>query len=106
MKKLQSFNFKGKDVLVRCDFNVPFSKEGEVLDDFRIKMALPTLNYLIKEKARVILISHLETKKEKFSLEKILPVLEKNLQKKVKFLVNYLGENNKWLKLNYCNSGC
>jgi phosphoglycerate kinase len=95
MKKLQSFNFKGKNVLVRCDFNIPFSKEGEVLDDFRIKMALPTLNYLIKEKARVILISHLETKKEKLSLEKILPVLEKNLQKKVKFLVNYLGENSR-----------
>lgn len=95
MKKLQSFNFKSKNVLARCDFNVPLSKEGKVLDDFRIKMALPTLNYLIKEKARVILISHLETKKEKLSLEKILPVLEKNLQKKVKFLANYLGENSR-----------
>ncbi len=95
MKKLQDFNFKGKNVLVRCDFNVPLSKEGKILDDFRIKRSLPTLKYLIKEKARVILISHLETKKGKFSLKHLVSRLEKLLGQKVKFLPNYLKENSR-----------
>lgn len=95
MKKLQDFNFKGKNVLVRCDFNVPLSKEGKILDDFRIKMVLPTIKYLIKEKARVILLSHFETKGEKFSLKYLVSALEKLLQKKVNFLTDYLKENTK-----------
>ncbi len=59
MKTLKDFNFKGKRVLVRCDFNVPLSNEGIVLDDFRIKETIPTIEYLIKKGAKVILISHL-----------------------------------------------
>ncbi len=59
MKTLKDFNFKGKRVLVRCDFNVPLSGGGIVLDDFRIKETIPTIEYLIKKGAKVILISHL-----------------------------------------------
>lgn len=59
MKKLKNFNFKGKRVLVRCDFNVPLSKEGKILDDFRIKQTIPTIKYLIKKKGKIILMSHL-----------------------------------------------
>lgn len=93
MKKLQDFNFKEKIVLVRCDFNVPLSKDGKILDDFRIKMALPTIKYLMKEKARVVLISHLETKRGKLSLKHLLLILEELLGQKVKFLSDYLKEN-------------
>jgi len=59
MKLLKDFNFKGKRVLVRCDFNVPLSPEGEILDDFRIKETIPTIEYLIKKEAKIILMSHL-----------------------------------------------
>ncbi|MBU0476514.1 phosphoglycerate kinase [Patescibacteria group bacterium] len=59
MKTLKDFNFNNKRVLVRCDFNVSLNKKGNILDDFRIKKTLPTIEYLIKKGAKVILMSHL-----------------------------------------------
>ena len=59
MKNLRKVNLKGKRVLVRCDFNVPLSKRGDILDDFKIKKVLPTIQYLMKSGAKVILMSHL-----------------------------------------------
>ncbi|PLX27294.1 phosphoglycerate kinase [Candidatus Parcubacteria bacterium] len=51
-------NLKGKNVLVRVDFNVPI-KRGKVLDDTRLHASLPTIEYLMKKKAKVILVTHI-----------------------------------------------
>ena len=86
MKTIRDFNPKGKRVLVRGDFNVPLSPEGEILDDFRIKKTLPTIKYLIEKKAKVILISHLgrpKGRQEKYSLKPVALRLEKLLRQKV-----------------------
>ena len=56
MKNIKDFSVADKRVLVRCDFNVPLDEKGNILDDFRIKKALPTIQYLIDNKAKIILI--------------------------------------------------
>jgi phosphoglycerate kinase len=86
MKRVDSLKLKSKRVLLRVDFNVPIER-GKVLDDFRIKVEVPTIKNLIKRKAKTILISHLgrpEGKfKEEFSLKPVKEVLERYLRKKV-----------------------
>ena len=56
---LKELDVEGKKVLVRVDFNVPMDKNGKILDDRRIKAAIPTIEYLAKKKAIIILMSHL-----------------------------------------------
>lgn len=59
MKTLKDLELSGKRVLVRVDFNVPVDDSGAITDDLRIRMALPTLHYLIAQKARVVLCTHM-----------------------------------------------
>ncbi len=59
IRTIKEFDIKNKRVLVRCDFNVPLNKNGEAQDDFRVKQTIPTIKYLIKNKAKIILMSHL-----------------------------------------------
>lgn len=88
-KTVRDIDFKGKTVIVRCDFNVPL-KDGEITDDIRIVSAMPTIEYLVKGGAKVILASHLgrpdgEPKKE-FSLAPVAKRLEELLGKKIVFI--------------------
>jgi len=61
MKHLRDFNFENKQVLVRVDFNVPVGDDGRVdeKEDWRLEATLPTINYLLKKKAKIILLAHL-----------------------------------------------
>lgn len=87
-KTVRDIDLNGKKVLCRCDFNVPM-KDGNITDDFRIVSALPTIEYLIKNNARVILMSHMgkpkgEPKPE-LSLAPVARRLEELLGQEVKF---------------------
>lgn len=91
-KTLQDLDVNGKKVLVRVDFNVPFSKteKGVITDDSRIRAALPTIEYLMENNAKVILMSHLGRPKGQpnpdYSLAPVAKRLEELLQKPVKFV--------------------
>ena len=54
-----SYNFQNKRALVRVDFNVPLNNKGQVTDDTRIKMSLPTINKILNDGGSVVLMSHL-----------------------------------------------
>ena len=95
MKNLLDQNFEGQKVLVRVDFNVPLDKDFNITDDSRIKAALPTLNKLIQDKAKIILMSHLGRPKgveSKFSLFHIVDYLQSVLKVNVSFSENCIGE--------------
>ncbi len=95
MQTLDSYNFGGKKAIIRVDFNVPLDMETfEVTDDTRIRGALPTINKILADGGSVILMSHLGRPKgvdEKASLKHIIPTLEKNLGKSVKFADDCVG---------------
>ncbi|MFO3716324.1 phosphoglycerate kinase [Anaerococcus cruorum] len=89
---LKDLDVKGKKVLVRVDFNVPLSKEdrSRIADDSRIKAALPTIDYLLENGAKVILISHLGRPKgesnPEFSLKPVANWLADKYGDKFEFL--------------------
>lgn len=92
MKTIRDFSVIGRRVLVRCDFNVPLDEDGAISDDFRIKKTLPTLEYLVKNQAKVVILTHLgEPEGEKINIYKLNEVAER-LQSLLKMPVKKLND--------------
>ncbi|MBK9930700.1 MAG: phosphoglycerate kinase [Saprospiraceae bacterium] len=103
MSTFTTFDFSGKKVLVRVDFNVPLDKAYHITDDTRMRAALKTINYILDGGGAVILFSHLgrpEAKlkadgsidKEKFTLRHLAPHLAELLKRPVQFCDDLRGD--------------
>jgi phosphoglycerate kinase len=95
-KTVRDIDVSEKAVLVRVDFNVPINEKGHITDDYRIEKALPTIEYLIEKKAKVILCSHLGRPEGKvnlkYSLKPAGKQLAKLLNREVEFADDCVGE--------------
>ncbi len=96
IEDLKEKQLEGKKVLVRVDFNVPLNEELVITDDTRIKAAIPTINYLISNQAKVILMSHLGRPKgkvvEKLRLDPVAKRLSELLKQDIKKVNDCIGE--------------
>jgi len=96
MKNLADLDFKNKRVLVRVDYNIPL-EGGAVKDDSRIRLTLPTIEYILKQpKSKIVIISHLGRPDGKaapeFSLKPVADRLGKLLKKEIKFIDDIIDE--------------
>lgn len=93
---LDTYDFTGRKVLIRVDFNVPLDEHYEITDDTRIRAAIPTIQKVREKGGAVILMSHLGRPKngpeEKFSLKHLIPSLSKKLGVEVQFADDCIGE--------------
>ncbi len=103
MKSIKDINVKNKKVLVRCDLNVSLNDKNEVVDDFRIRKALPTIEYLIAKKAKVILVTHFKDPSYKVTMGEVIensecstfPLIKKLselLKEKIYFVDDCIGD--------------
>ena len=107
-KTVRDIDVAGKKVLVRCDFNVPIdSQTGKITDNRRIRAAIPTIQYLLDNNAKVILCSHLGRPKgevnPKYSLKPVAEELSKLLGKEVKLAKDVIGPDAEELTSNMKN---
>ncbi len=96
MNNIETYDFRGKRAIIRVDFNVPLDEAGNVVDDTRIRAAIPTIKKVLAGGGSVILMSHLGRPKknndEKYSLAQIVPAIEKLLGHKVIFAGDCMGD--------------
>ena len=89
MTNIEQTNFNGKRVIVRVDFNVPLDENFNITDDTRIRAAMPTINKVINDGGKLILMSHLGRPKKnpdpKYSLKHIVNYLSQVIGKEVAF---------------------
>lgn len=99
MRSLRDADIRGKRVLMRVDFNVPRDKDGNILDDTKIRAALPTIEYVRRNGGRLILMSHLGRPKgkvdEKYSLKKIASHLNHLIDTSVNITDDIIGTETK-----------
>jgi phosphoglycerate kinase len=97
MKTVDSYNFSGKKVLVRVDFNVPLDDQYNITDDTRIRATIPTIMKIVNDGGAAILMSHLGRPKggpeEKYSLKHVLPALNEAFGRTIKFADDCIGQS-------------
>ena len=96
MKTIRDLELAGKRVLVRVDFNVPMDEQGNITDDIRIRMVLPTIQYVLEQKGKLILCSHMGRPKgqrvEAFSLAPVAAHLSVLIGQEVKLAPDCIGD--------------
>ncbi len=90
-------NLKNKKILLRLDLNVPLERD-KITDTTRIDKILPTLNFLVKENAKIIILSHIGRPKGKIVKELSLKPICEDLQNKLRKKVKLITENIKEIK--------
>jgi len=94
-KTIKDIDVQGKKVFIRVDFNVPLNENREITDDTRIRAAVPTLQYLKEQGAKLIVASHLGRPKgqfnEKYSLKPVSKRLSELLGVPVKMAPDVVG---------------
>ena len=97
MKNIRDLDIKGKKLLIRVDFNVPFDAQGNITDDTRIRGALPTISHALEENAKLIICSHMGRpkgeRKAEFSLAPVAKRLSELISREVKLAPDCIGED-------------
>ena len=99
MNSVTDVDFKNKTVFIRCDFNCPMNNEGLIIDEFRIKSSIPTLELIInKHPKKLIIMTHLGRPKvndisNKLTTRKLIPILSKYLDSNISFIEEGLDYN-------------
>ena len=95
-KTIKDVPLDGQRVLMRADYNVPLTKNGEIADDYRIVQSLPTIKHLLDRGCRIVICSHLGRPKgqvnQAFSLEPVAARLGELLGKPVGFIADCIGD--------------
>ncbi len=94
-KTLRDVDVRDKKVLVRVDFNVPLDEQGNIVEDTRIRASLPTIEYLMDARAKIILMSHLDRPKgrdPRYSLAPVAKRLSRLINTEVKLAPDCVGE--------------
>ena len=96
-KSVEDIDVSEKKVLLRCDFNVPFDKNGNISNTKRIDESLKTIRYLLQKNAKIIIVSHLGRpkgmKKSEYSLKPVVKYLSQVLNRKIIFVTDDILEN-------------
>lgn len=98
-KTIKDIDIKGKRILLRADYNVPINENGIITDDYRIQRSLPTLKYLLEQKCKIIICSHLGRPEgqiqPRYSLKPVAKRLKELLKTDVDFAADCIGKKAK-----------
>ncbi|MDO4773593.1 MAG: phosphoglycerate kinase [Candidatus Saccharibacteria bacterium] len=92
---IHDVDLRGRTVLVRADYNVPLTADGTISDNLRIRASLPTLQYLLEQQCKIVVISHLgrpKGREAKYSLAPVAEHLAELLGRPVRFVDDCVGD--------------